>query len=36
VETVIRRERVVNTKAASEIGLKLPQPLVDRADRRVD
>lgn len=36
VETVDRRELVVNTKAANEIGLKLPQQLVDRADKRLD
>ncbi|WP_158513870.1 ABC transporter substrate-binding protein [Ramlibacter tataouinensis] len=36
VETVMRRELVVNTKAASEIGLTLPQQLIARADKRLD
>jgi putative ABC transport system substrate-binding protein len=36
VERVTRRELVVNTKAASEIGLKLPQQLMARADKRLD
>jgi putative ABC transport system substrate-binding protein len=36
VETVTRRELVVNTKAASEIGLKFPQQLIARADKRLD
>jgi putative tryptophan/tyrosine transport system substrate-binding protein len=36
VETVTRRELVVNTRAASEIGLNLPRSLIDRADKRID
>jgi len=36
VETVTRRELVVNLKAASEVGLKLPPSLVDRADRKLE
>ena len=36
VETVTRRELIVNTKAAREIGLDLPQQLIDRADKRLD
>ena len=36
VETVTRRELIVNTRAAREIGLELPQPLIERADKRLD
>jgi putative tryptophan/tyrosine transport system substrate-binding protein len=36
VETVTRRELVVNLKTANAIGLKLPQQLVDRADQKLD
>jgi len=36
VETVSRRELVVNVKAAREIGLDLPQQIISRADKTLD
>jgi len=36
VEAVTRRELVVNVKTADAIGLKLPQQIIDRADKRLD
>ena len=36
VETVTRRELVVNVKTADAIGLKLPQQVIARADKRLD
>ena len=36
VEVVTRRELVVNLKAASAIGLQLPQQIMARADKRID
>jgi ABC-type uncharacterized transport system substrate-binding protein len=36
VEVVTRRELVVNLKAASAIGLQLPQQVMARADKRID
>jgi putative tryptophan/tyrosine transport system substrate-binding protein len=36
VDTVTRRGLVVNVKTADAIGLKLPQQIIDRADKRLD